>query len=90
MAKNDQGRGKRLAARPRDVRVQARQTNKRPRPANDRPKAPDDQRTNALLWLGLIEGRTRDALAERIAQAHLTELPPSGSRHRRSELSRRS
>jgi hypothetical protein len=90
MAKNDQGRGKELAARPRDLRVQARKTNQRPRPANDRPNEPDDQRTNGLLWLGLTEGRTRDALAERIAQAHLTELPTGANGDRRSELSRRS
>jgi hypothetical protein len=90
MAENDQGRGKGMAARPRDLRVQARKTNKRAWPTNDRPNAPDNQRTNALAWLGLTEGRTRDALAERIAQAHLTEAPSSPSGDRRSELSRRS
>jgi hypothetical protein len=68
-----------MAARPRDRRLQARKAKQRPRPVE---QPDDDQRTNALLWLGLAEGRTRDALAERLAQAHLSELPtrPSGAR----------
>jgi hypothetical protein len=79
-----------MAAKPRDLRLQVRTTKQRPRPADDRSKQADDQRTNALLWLGLAEGPIRDALVERLAQAHLTELPAAAIEERGPELPRRS
>jgi hypothetical protein len=43
---------------------------------------------SALEWLELAEGTTREALAERLAQAHLTELDrqslPTGVHTRRA------
>jgi hypothetical protein len=62
-----------MAATPRNLRLQAKTD--RPRAAVDPPHESDDQRTNALLWLALAEGRTRAALVERLAQARLTERP---------------
>lgn len=85
-----QGRGKGMAAKPRDLKLHARTTKQRPGPADDRPKQADDQRTNALLWLGLAEGPIRDALVERLAQAHLTELPAAAIGDRGPELPRKS
>jgi hypothetical protein len=85
-----QGRGKGMAAKPRDLRLQARTTKQGPRPTDDQPKQADDQRTNALLWLGLAEGPIRDALVERLAQAHLTELPAAAIRDRGPEVPGRS
>jgi hypothetical protein len=64
-----------MAATPRNLRLHPRKGMNRPRGAVDPPQQSDDQRRNALLWLALAEGRTRDALVERLAQARLTEHP---------------
>jgi hypothetical protein len=56
-----------------------RQMNRPERPADAQPRQAADERTNAILWLGLAEGPTRDALIERLAQARLTELPAGRS-----------
>ena len=56
-----------------------RKQNELPRPAEERRDQPGDELTNALLWLELAEGGTRDALVERLAQARLTVHVPRRS-----------
>ena len=73
----------------RDDKRRVRKQIELPRPAEERLNQPIDERTNALLWLELVQGGIRDALVERLAQAHLM-LPAPAVQSRRSDRPRRS
>ena len=72
----------------RDDKRRVRKQKKLPRPGEARPDQAVDERTNALLWLELAQGGIRDALVERLAQAHLMQPAPVIPR-RKSEAPRR-